>query len=364
MRGREVFDERSLQLFVVLLFSFISVADPTIASLEPSSGPASGGTEVTISGNDLLPHIQCIIPCPATLTFGDVTVEVKSETETRLVVVTPPHAPGTVDVTVNVSGEEPVRILGGFTYVSDAEAGYEQVLLPVYLDGIVPGANGTRWSTDLWVRNNSSHNIALAPWRCPEGQACPPVFPLTYTLLPGLSIHNLPADPTPTGNPSRLLYVSRELPSDVSFGLRFADISRGALNGGTDMPVIRQGEFLTQRSQLFNVPMEDHFRVLLRVYDAAQTSAAFRVSIYAQTAADEEPLHSADLQATTVETGDFRTEAAYAQFDVTQLLDLDHVAWPEVVRIEITPLTPGSRYWAFASVTNNGTQLVTLVTPQ
>jgi hypothetical protein len=158
--------------------------------------------------------------------------------------------------------------------------------------------------------------------------------------------------------------VSRALPSDVSFGLRFADISRGALNGGTEMPVIRQGEFLTQRSQLFNVPMDSHFRVLLRVYDAGQTSAAFRVSLYAQTEADGQPLHTAEVQATTVETGDFRTEAAYAQFDVSQLLDLDNIAWPEAVRIEITPLKPGSRYWAFASVTNNGTQLVTLVTPQ
>jgi hypothetical protein len=356
--------KRSFLLFAVLLFSFAAVADPTISSLEPSSGPASGGTEVTITGSDLLPHIQCIIPCPATITFGDVTVEVKSETETRLVVVTPPHAPGTVDVTVNVSGEEPVRIIGGFTYVNDAEAAYEQVLLPVYVDGIVPGANGTRWSTDLWIRNNSAHNIALAPWTCPEGEACPPVFPMTYTLLPGLSMHNLPGDVTPGGNPSRLLYVSRPQPSDVSFSLRFADISRGTLNGGTDMPVIRQGEFLTQPSQLFNVPMNDHFRVLLRVYDTAQTTALFRLALYAQTEADEEPLYSAVVQATTAETGDFRTKAAYAQFDVTQLLDLDNVAWPESVRIEITPLTAGSRYWAFGSVTNNATQLVTLVTPQ
>jgi hypothetical protein len=356
--------KRTFLLFAVLLFPLIAVADPAITSIQPASGPASGGTEVTITGTDLLPHIQCIIPCPAQVTFGDVTVEVESETETRLVVVTPPHAPGTVDVIVTVSGEEPVRIPAAFTYVSDAEAGYEQVLLPVYLDGIVPGANGTQWRTDLWIRNNSSKNVALAPWTCPEGEACPPVFPLTYTLLPGLSIHNIPADPTPNGNPGRLLYVSRELPSDVSFGLRFADISRASVNGGTDMPVIRESEFLTQRSQLFNVPLDDDFRVLLRLYDAAQTRAMFRVAVYAQTTADTQPLHTVVLQAASAETGDFRTEAAYAQFDVTELLHLDHQAWPEAVRIEITPVTPGSRYWAFASVTNNATQLVTLVTPQ
>ena len=59
----------------------------------------------------------------------------------------------------------------------------------------------------------------------------------------------------------------------------------------------------------------------------------------------------------------FRSEAAYAQLDITDLLKL-RKAWPAVARVEIVPRTPGSRYWAFVSLTNNQTQLVTLVTPQ
>ncbi len=38
---------------------------------------------------------------------------------------------------------------------------------------------------------------------------------------------------------------------------------------------------------------------------------------------------------------------------------LDH---PEL-RIEITPITPGMKFWAFASVTHNVTQHVTTVLP-
>jgi hypothetical protein len=32
--------------------------------------------------------------------------------------------------------------------------------------------------------------------------------------------------------------------------------------------------------------------------------------------------------------------------------------------IKITPVTPGIRFWAFATITNNETQLITTVSPQ
>ena len=34
-----------------------------------------------------------------------------------------------------------------------------------------------------------------------------------------------------------------------------------------------------------------------------------------------------------------------------------------LLRIEVTPVTPGLRFWTFVSVTNNETQHVTLITP-
>ncbi|HEX8152273.1 MAG TPA: hypothetical protein VF698_04060, partial [Thermoanaerobaculia bacterium] len=63
----------------------------------------------------------------------------------------------------------------------------------------------------------------------------------------------------------------------------------------------------------------------------------------------------------TAETGDFRSQAAYGEIPSLQAL-LPALS-PSALRLEIEPLTPGSRYWAFVSVTNNDTQLVTVVTP-
>lgn len=351
--------------FVVVVVAVAAQGQPSVTSIVPSSGPASGGTEVTITGQNLLPNIVCAVPCPTTVTFGDVTVEVRDERPDRLVVVTPAHPAGTVDVIVNVPGEEPVRNPDAFTFDGGAEAAYEAVLLPVYLDEVVHGGHGSRWQTDLWIRNGGHTAAMLGPWPCPEGHACPPVFPWTFTLEPGAALHNLPEGfANEPSNPGRVLWVSRNAAADVAFGLRIGDRSRSDANAGTELPVVRESELLRRPAQLFDVPLDAHHRVLLRVYDLAYTTAHYRVTLYAQNGAMHEPVHSVTLTAWTPQAGEFRTETAYAQFDVSELLRLDHRQWPPSVRIEVVPLTPGSRYWTFASITNNQTQLVTAVTPQ
>lgn len=355
---------KQLLLLSTLLFSTVSLAQaPTITDIQPSSGPSAGGTEVTLTGTNLLTKVVCIVPCPARVSFGTVTVDVETETPTRLVVITPAHAPGTVDVTVHVTGEEPVKVADGFTFLGDADDQWAQLLLPVYIDGTVSGAFGSAWTTDFWLRNNGTTPVQLAPWPCPEGQACPPVYPLSTSLGPGATLHDLPPFfRAPSANPSRILYAGS---GDISASLRVADTSRSTLNAGTDLPVIRDDEMRGGTVQLFNVPMDDRFRLLLRIYETAYTKAAFTVRLFDQSdlAGQSSPVHQVTLTATTAQEGEFRTEAAYAQFDLTPLLQLDRV-WPAAVRIEIEPKRPGSRYWAVASITNNETQVVTLSTPQ
>src|SRR5688500_17142167 len=252
-------------LSIVLASGAFAQNTPVIDGISPSSGPSTGGTEVTISGDNLLPQVVCILPCPTTVTFGDVTVPIKSESDTELVVITPAHASGTVDVTVSLAGIPPVTRENGFTFTAAADDSHELVLLPIHLDGILHGAFGAQWRTDLWVRNNGSSIATLAPWPCPPDLLCLPVFPLTYALQPGLSIHNLPPlFLPPDGNPSRLLFVLRPGSDAVSYNLRFADVSRFALDGGAEMPVIRESELLSRPAQLFNIPLGPTFRVLLR----------------------------------------------------------------------------------------------------
>jgi IPT/TIG domain len=349
-------------LLVAVSATAIAQTEPRVTNVSRSLGPTSGGTLVTLFGSNLLPTVACLLPCPTTVTFGKVPASLKGETRSFLNVVTPPHAPGTVDVTISIAGEPPIVLANAFTYSTEEEAQFEQVLLPLYFDGVLHGAHGSEWTTSLWIRNSGSDAVQLAPWTCPDGQLCAESFPLLYTLPPSRSLQRLAPLDVSDGNPSRLLYVSQAGSGDVSFSLRFADRSRGLANAGIDLPVIREREALYTAAQLFSVPMGHTYRALLRLYEIGGVSSRFRITIYPQSELEVPSIHSEELTA-MVQDGPFPAKAGYAQFDITGLLRLDQ-AWPETVRIEITPLTAGSRYWSFVSLTNNDTQFVTLVTPQ
>ena len=354
---------RTLIASLLLAFSLAAVAEnaPKIKNMSRNFGPIGGGTALTINGNNLLTDVQCLLPCPTTVTFGDAPARLKGELRTMLHVATPPHAPGTVDVTISIAGYEPIVLANAYTYTTNAEASFEQVLLPIHFDGVLHGAHGSEWTTSLWIRNNGSSPVTIAPWACSE--ACPPVIPWTHSIESNRSLRDLAPLDLSDGNPSRVLYLSQAESADVSFSLRFADRSRGLIDAGIDLPVIRESESLYAAAQLFSVPLRPEFRVLLRLYELGDNSSRFRVTIYAQSERDDEPaIHSQELTA-TVPQGPFREKAGYAQLDLTGLLQLEK-AWPENARIQIEPLTADSHFWAFASVTNNDTQIVTLVTPQ
>ncbi|MGZ5463863.1 MAG: IPT/TIG domain-containing protein [Thermoanaerobaculia bacterium] len=352
-------------LFALLVSAGALAQAPVIHSITPDSGPDTGGTSVVITGDDLHTAVACLLPCPPRVAFGEIEVDAVEVSDHQLNVTTPAHPAGVVDVTVTIPGRDPVVVEDGFTFLEGVESAWERVLLPIDLSGLVHGANGTQWSTDFWMHNSGPVAVSIADRVCPAGETCPAVVPLTLTLEAGHSLHN-PDDffQPDRSNPSQLLYVSREGARDVAMGLRVADVSRHALNGGTDLPVIRDDEFLTRTAQLFNVPLDGQtFRLLLRVYDITYSEASYAVRFYPSGEGVEGPVYGTTLTAKTPGIGPFRPEAAYAELDITHLLQL-RLAWPQSARIEIQPLTPGSRYWAVVSLTNNETQLVTLVTPQ
>ena len=71
----------------------VPAAAPTVTAISPSSGTASGGTEVTITGTDLAGTLD--------ITFGGTTATAFSVlSPTSILATTPPHAPGPVDVVV------------------------------------------------------------------------------------------------------------------------------------------------------------------------------------------------------------------------------------------------------------------------
>ena len=86
----------------------------SISSAGPNSGPAAGGTTVTLSGSGFTPS--------ASVSFGGIaapSVVVVSSTE--LQAVTPTHASGTVSVAVTENPHnQSATLAGGFTYTSSS----------------------------------------------------------------------------------------------------------------------------------------------------------------------------------------------------------------------------------------------------
>jgi hypothetical protein len=361
----------SLSLSLVLLLAVSAVAQtpppPTVVAISPTSGPVSGGTTVTIVGEGLglPPNFACILPCPAKVTFDGILAELRDEKDHVLVVVTPPHAAATVDVKITTGDGRTVTLPSAYTYVSAIEATFETLLLPVYIDGTVAGAGGSQWRTDFIIRNNSSDSVALAPWPC-EGQVCPPVFPPTRTLRAGETLRGLaPFFRPPAPNVSRLLWVSKPYAKQLSTHLRLYNAAMSALDAGTEIPVIREKDLLVETTQLHGIPAEDAgYRVMLRIYDVGRSESRFLLRFFEEAPTfSTAPFREVEVTATVAETGEFKSQAAYGAYDQFRAPIVDPLP-PREFRVEIQPLSQGSRYWAFVSVTNNVTQRVTLITPQ
>jgi PKD repeat protein len=80
---------------------------PTVTAIVPNSGPAVGGTRVTLRGENLSPACG--------VTFGDAVAGGLTASNGDLIVTTPPHAPGAVDVTVRC-GTAGTTAAKGFAY--------------------------------------------------------------------------------------------------------------------------------------------------------------------------------------------------------------------------------------------------------
>jgi hypothetical protein len=164
--------------------------------------------------------------------------------------------------------------------------------------------------------------------------------------------------------PGELRYVPRDMGSQLTFNLRIRDLSRALSSWGTEIPVIRDTSALTGPANLLAIPTDDQFRATLRAYDLFPSPAGdplVRLRVYSMT--DDSLLGETDLALHSGSPTEYPLRPNYGL--VTNLLQQFPAATGKgLVRIEVQPLTPGLRYWAFVSVTNNDTQHVTTVTPQ
>jgi hypothetical protein len=93
----------------VLADAFTYVVAPTLTSVAPAVGPASGGTLVTLTGTGF--RLGTVVA------FGGAPATVVDVTATTATVTAPPHAPGPVDVVVTTPGGA-TALPDAFTYVA------------------------------------------------------------------------------------------------------------------------------------------------------------------------------------------------------------------------------------------------------
>ena len=77
-------------------FTYVPLPVPVVTAISPTSGPIAGGTSVTITGTNLTGATA--------VAFGTTAASIVSNTDTQIVVTSPAHARGQVDVRVRTAG--------------------------------------------------------------------------------------------------------------------------------------------------------------------------------------------------------------------------------------------------------------------
>ncbi len=353
----------SLALFALPLSA---QQDFRVVSIAPATGPIAGGTAVTIQVNEI-PSCSILPPLPS-ITFGGAPASNASIGQNNtFLAVAPAHGAGVVDVEVRYCGAG-VRVAEGFTYFDPAQdpkaEDFEKVLLPVVLYG--PGARGSVWATRIFAHNSGPQPVDAVHPLFEGNPMCPAVCGCSAlaTIEPG---QTKPVCIAGFSDPMGLIYYPRRSRADnVRFSSRIFDISRSSLNGGTEIPVVRERDFRTDGIVLVDIPMGSTFRTALRVYDPDQHDGGLvRMRIFAvdgeTPVAEATVTLSYPIRTIAPDLFPIRPAFAYAGDLLTAFPALGSVS---NVRIELRPITAGMRIWGFVSITNNDTQQVTVVSPQ
>jgi IPT/TIG domain len=314
-------------------------------SIAPNHSGA--GVEVVLHGVQLA---CATAPCPV-VRFGGVEATGTRLLENGDVVVTsPPHDPGLVDVTVTTSNRT-FTLEDGFRYGGVAEDDYERVLLPVTFSG--PGAQGSQWQSTVMVKNNSPVTIDTEP------------IIYAYNALPlllPLSGGSIGFFPERAGEGGSFLYFTRGGASRYfAYSSHITDRSRSETDLGSELPVVRARDTAAEIS-LPNVPVSTTFRARLRIYDF-DTLESRAVSVFVK------PLHEPEREFLVHTTGRtivcpttpcLQPEPGFVAVDLNSL-GLRPNLGPVDIRVRSS--RGDARLWAFVTVTNNETQRVTMHTP-
>jgi hypothetical protein len=236
---------------------------------------------------------------------------------------------------------------------------WRRILLPVTATNI-PGANGSLWKSDITALIRSQSQITVTPGPCDHIIVLCPGLPLNTPFDAADLINDLTA---PGG---QFVYV-RDVDEDkIRFNARVYDLSRATETAGAEIPIVREDELTTSTITLLGVATAPQYRHTLRVYEAdAREGARVLIRIWAnnETVPRLTTIRTLELSPinSRVTPALLPTHPGYLQLDLRQLVNLPG---RDLMRIEVEPLDPGMRIWAFVSTTNNDTHHVTTVSPQ
>lgn len=318
-----------------------------------------GSGKVRIRANGIGTCLPTVSPCRPpvlTVTFNGIaspSVVILSPDEIEAVL---PNVTGTA-AEVEVRTDDGRRVFSKAALLLVAPAGladttaFERILVPVVFEG--PGAGGSQWTTDAYIQNRSNFaapffNPPTAQLPCALPEGCTPPF------LAAGATWKIPAS-YPTG-----LYVYPARGTDVRLNVLVRDLSRQSEALGTEVPVVRENDWYSRGITLLNVPGDPRFRVTIRVYLEGDVDRFRHVPVRVFRLTGTEPLLTMDLSLDRSYNG---TIPATNWIPNLHSL-LTNVAPTEPLRVEIDPPQTGERFWAFATVTNNATQHVTVISPQ
>lgn len=242
-----------------------------------------------------------------------------------------------------------------FAFLSAPLLADELVLVPLWYNG--RGAEGSNWTTHLSAINTGPAYIE------PNDRGVLPCMWLANPCPRGFFADKMIVYQAAQSVPGGFVMSVRD-PSRMHFSLRVFEESAWRDDLGVDIPVVRESDLFSRAVQLMDIPRSDTelFRYTLRVYALGDARNAFvRLNGYL-TMADGTPdlVMTRNVQLIRIPRG----IGHYYLEDATFVRDMVFaVGQIGMIRIEVEPLTPNLRWWAFASATNKKTQDVTIVTP-
>jgi hypothetical protein len=317
-------EQRPGVLHTTATFSVYDAPRPT--RVHPLFLPTTGGQLYFPRGEEYLPchSMQC------TITVDGVVVPRRAGPAGGVVADAPAHAAGFADLVVTQSFGE--RSVEEKIYYFDRGTPpdplyFERILFPVLFNAT--GANGSEWRSEAVVVNGTHWTIETYNVTVPARRRL---------QLDGVSAREGIA-----------LIVPRSEADKLSTTLRIRDVSRVAEGFGTEIPTVREHEmFRDAVITLVDVPVDHRYRV--------------KVRFYAWEAGGAGTLRAGEASYPFTLVRNCTTALACATVPYYAELDLPAGALDERVNLSVE-MPEGSLAWAFASVTNNATQQVTIVTP-